>query len=88
MVKVLHGITAALYIKRAGLNCLVIGKDGGALEKAKTIENYYGCSKIPSKQLIINGIKQAQDLGIEVKTDEVCRNFFWTNWILYYNKKP
>ena len=36
------GISASLYIKRANLKILVIGKDTGALEKAKTIENYYG----------------------------------------------
>lgn len=29
------GLSAALYIKRAGLTCAVIGKDGGALEKAE-----------------------------------------------------
>ena len=32
------GLSAALYIKRAGLTCAVIGKDGGALEKAEKIE--------------------------------------------------
>lgn len=36
------GISAALYVKRANLSVLVIGKDNGALEKAKTVENYYG----------------------------------------------
>lgn len=29
------GLSAALYIKRAGLTCAVIGKDVGALEKRK-----------------------------------------------------
>lgn len=29
------GLSAALYVKRAGLTCAVIGKDGGALEKRK-----------------------------------------------------
>ena len=28
------GLSAALYVKRAGLTCAVIGKDGGALEKS------------------------------------------------------
>ena len=36
------GISASLYIKRANLSVMVIGKSIGALEKAKTIENYYG----------------------------------------------
>ena len=29
------GLSAELYVKRAGLTCAVIGKDGGALEKAE-----------------------------------------------------
>lgn len=32
------GLSAALYVKRAGLTCAVIGKDGGALEKRKDRE--------------------------------------------------
>ena len=33
------GITASLYIKRAGFNVLVITKGESALNKAKKIEN-------------------------------------------------
>ena len=65
------GITAALYLKRANINCLIIGKDGGALEKASIIENYYGCQKINAKELLLKGINQAIDLGIKIETDEV-----------------
>ena len=65
------GITAGIYIKRANKNVLIIGKDGGALERAEKIENYYGVEKITGKELIQKGIKQAQTLGIEVVTDEV-----------------
>lgn len=37
------GLSAALYVKRAGLACAVIGKDGGALEKRKDRELFrYG----------------------------------------------
>ena len=36
------GISAALYAVRAGITPLILYKDGGALEKAKEIENYYG----------------------------------------------
>lgn len=66
------GITASIYIKRAGLKALVIGKDGGSLEKAERVENYYGFEgPISGKELVLSGIKQAENLGIEVITDEV-----------------
>lgn len=66
------GISAALYAKRANLNVLVIGKDGGALEKTKEIDNYYGFTNtISGKELLINGINQAKRLNIFIETDEV-----------------
>ncbi len=66
------GISASLYLKRANLNALVIGKDGGALEKTESIDNYYGFSDtISGKELLINGIKQAERLNIKIETDEV-----------------
>lgn len=66
------GISAAIYLKRANLNVLVIGKDGGALEKTKKIDNYYGfVNTISGAELLENGLKQAKRLGIEIKTDEV-----------------
>lgn len=64
------GISASLYIKRAGLNVLVLYKDNGALEKATKIDNYYAFPA-NGKQIAIQGIKQAQDLGIEIKKEEV-----------------
>ena len=36
------GITASLYMARAGLNVLIISKNQSALNKAEKIENYYG----------------------------------------------
>ena len=60
------GISAAIYLKRFGFNPLVIGKDGGALEKAHLIENYYGIDSISGNDLIEKGINQAKRLGIEV----------------------
>ncbi len=65
------GITCAIYLKRYGYNVLVIGKDGGALEGASLIENYYGIKQISGKDLVKFGIEQAISLGIEVLTDEV-----------------
>lgn len=66
------GIQAALYVKRANLNVLVIGKDGGSLEKAEKVENFYGQESIISgKELINKGILQVEKIGVQVLTDEV-----------------
>ena len=66
------GISAAIYTSRANLKTLVIGKDGGALEKAEKIENYYGFENTVSGEKLLNaGINQAKNLGIDVKNEEV-----------------
>ena len=68
------GITAAIYLKRAGINCLVIGKDGGSLEKTHLIENYYGfIDPIEGKELIRRGIEQAKRFEIPILEEEVIR---------------
>lgn len=67
-----HGITASIYLKRANYNVLVIGKDGGALEKTNKIDNYYGFSNtITGKELLEEGLKQAKRLGVLLEADEV-----------------
>lgn len=76
------GITSALYLKRAGYNCIVIGKDGGNLEKSGTIQNYYGIDEITGKELLIKGISRAKKLGIEVITDEVIELEYSNNFIV------
>lgn len=66
------GITASLYIKRAGFNVIVLSKKQGALINASKIENYYGFENpISGKELIDNGIKQANRLGIDVLEKEI-----------------
>ena len=64
------GISASLYAKRAGLSVLIIGKDLGALEKAKEVENYYGITA-SGKEIAELGINQAENLQIPIKTEEV-----------------
>lgn len=57
---------------RANLKTLVLYKEEGALEKSNKIENYYGHQNaIQGKELYETGIKQAQNIGIEVKKQEV-----------------
>lgn len=66
------GISAGIYLKRANYNVLIVGKDGGALEKTSKIDNYYGfANTISGKELLEAGLKQAERLGILLETDEV-----------------
>ena len=68
------GISASLYIKRGNLNPLVIYKDKSSLEKTEKIDNYYGFEKgIDGKKLYQDGIKQAKNLGVEIKNEEVIK---------------
>lgn len=65
------GIQAALYIKRANLDVLIIAKDGGALLKTDKIANYYGVKTISGSDLVDLGVQQAKELGIEIIDAEV-----------------
>lgn len=66
------GISAALYAVRGGADVTVIAKDGGALEKAELIQNYYGFENgISAKELTERGVKQAQNLGVKIVKDEI-----------------
>jgi len=66
------GISAGLYIARAGFKVLIISKREGALDKAEKIENYYGFKNaISGKELKENGIKQAKKMGINILEKEV-----------------
>ena len=66
------GISAALYAKRANSNVLVLYQGETSLGGAEKIDNYYGFpGGITGKELYENGIKQAEELGVEVKKIEV-----------------
>ncbi len=66
------GIAAGIYAKRAGKNVLILYNGRSNLEKAEKIDNYYGFENgISGTKLYETGIKQAQNLGIEVKKEEV-----------------
>ena len=66
------GISAALYAGRANLKVLVLYYGESQLEKAHKIDNYYGFEEgISGLQLYRNGIKQAENLGIDVVNSEV-----------------
>ncbi|OJF76629.1 MAG: hypothetical protein BKP49_05565 [Treponema sp. CETP13] len=66
------GISASLYLVRAKKDVLVIGKDFGSLEKAHSIDNYYGLEKpLSGIELAKQGVEQAKKLGVTVLTAEV-----------------
>ena len=68
------GISTGLYTKRANLKTLIIYNEEALLEKAKKIENYYGFENgISGKNLYESGIKQAKNIGIDLKQEEVIK---------------
>ena len=66
------GVSASLYTKRGNLSTLIIYSNESSLEKAKKIENYYGFENgINGKDLYNAGIKQAENIGVDTKKEEV-----------------
>lgn len=68
------GISASLYSKRGNLETLVLYEDKSSLEKTDKIENYYGFEKgIKGDELYYIGIKQAKNIGVEIRKEEVIK---------------
>ena len=66
------GVSSALYSKRANMNVLLLYNDGGELKKAHKIDNYYGFPNgIEGIDLFNNGLKQAENLGVDISKEEV-----------------
>ena len=66
------GISASIYAKRANLDVLVLHYGKSNIEEAPKIDNYYGFpGGIDGERLYSDGIKQAKELGVEVKEAEV-----------------
>ena len=66
------GVTASLYMVRAGLKVLIISNKESSLNKAEKIENYYGFENgISGKDLNEAWIKQAKNIGAEFLEKEV-----------------
>ena len=76
------GISAGLYTKRAGLKTLIISKGVGTLEKAEKIENYYGFLSQGGIEIQKVGENQAENLGIEIKREEVMNISYNENFIV------
>ena len=67
------GMTAAIYLKRAGLNPLIIEENtpGGQLNKINMIENYPGFIKTDGPTLAAEIFSQVRNLDIEYLFDKV-----------------
>lgn len=76
------GISAAIYLKRAKKNVIIVSKHKSALQKAEKIENYYGIESISGSELYNTGIKQAERLGIPIDEDEVTNISYENNFIV------
>lgn len=63
----ISGISAAIYLKRAGIEPLIIENNipGGQLNKIDIIENYPGLKEITGPDLSMNLLKQINDVKIE-----------------------
>lgn len=63
------GMTAAIYLKRANLNVLIVEKEspGGLLNKIEKIENYPGYISIKGPDLAYKLYEQVRNLNIEIR---------------------
>lgn len=64
----ISGMTAAIYLKRGGINPLIIESNvpGGVLNNIPSIENYPGYENISGPDLAMNIYKQVKDLDIKI----------------------
>ena len=68
------GVSASLYTKRAGKDTLIVYSGNSSLEKTEKIDNYYGFENgISGAELYSKGIKQAENLGVDVKNEEIIK---------------
>lgn len=69
----ISGMTAAIYLKRANKNVILIEKEipGGLINKTSAVENYPGFTKIDGPSLVMNVYSQIQNLDIPIVFSEV-----------------
>lgn len=67
------GMSAAVYARRAGMNCVVLektGVTGGQALYAEKVENYPGVSEVSGAELAQNFRKNAEELGATFEAKE------------------
>ena len=67
------GMTSAIYLKRAGINTLIIESSapGGQMLRSSSIENYPGYKSIDGPTLAYNIFEQVNELNTAYLYDEV-----------------
>lgn len=67
------GMTAAIYLKRSGVNVLLIDNDapGGLLNKIASVENYPGYVTVSGPDLSFQIYEQVKNLDIEIRYGKV-----------------
>lgn len=67
------GLTAAIYLKRAGKNVLILEKEtiGGQIQSSPLVENYPGYKEISGSELSLNMYDQVTSLGVDIELEEV-----------------
>ena len=79
----ISGISCAIYLKRAGINTLIVENymPGGQLNKANVIENYPGFVSISGSDLSTMLLEQVQNYNIDMIYEEV-NNIDYDNKII------
>ena len=69
------GLTAGIYLRRAGKKVLILEKDtiGGQMASSPLIENYPGYEKISGNELALKMYEQATNLGVDIEIEEVLK---------------
>ena len=67
------GLTAGIYLQRAGLKTLILEKEtiGGQISSSPVVENYPGFQSISGSELALKLYDQAVDLGAIIEIEEV-----------------
>lgn len=66
------GATAAIYAARGGKTVTLLYRDGGALGRAESIENFYGFpAALSGQELFDRGLEQAKNLGVRVVKTQI-----------------
>ena len=69
------GMTAAIYLKRSGINCCILEREvpGGQINKSSSVKNYPGFIDISGPELSSNIFKQVQELEVTYKYGNVLK---------------
>lgn len=83
------GMNAALYLKRAGIEPIIIEKDvpGGEMLKTDKIENYLGFESISGGELALKMSIQLKDLGVNIIRDKVIKVSYDDKFIVECEKE-